>query len=133
MIDLAALLLAPELKARLLLAEATKDGFSLLCYADLPRDNVRYALRNKGFLQQFDSLIYAELMSELTASELRLLGDTSKTLWIRLPDEVDYARLLHLRSTRKRLLPKALRMKALAQSVILDAASDSPIPDSHED
>lgn len=115
-IDLAALLLAPELRARLLLAEASKDGLSLLCYADLPRDNMKYALKRRGFLQSFDSLIYSEMLPELTSGELRLLGDLSKTLWLRTPEEVDYSRLLHLRPKRRRLLPKALRMKAHVDS-----------------
>lgn len=108
-IDLAALLLAPELKAKLALAELEKDGFTLICWADLPRENMRYALRKVGMLQAFDSLIYSEMFSELTSNELRLLG-ASNTLWLRHPSEIDYSRLLKLVPKKKRLLPKAIRL-----------------------
>jgi hypothetical protein len=125
--------MAPELRAKLLLAEATKDGFTLLCYSELPRDNLRWALRQRGLLQFFDSLIYAELLPELTSNELRLLAAPS-TLWLRQPDDIDYTRILDLLPKRRRLLPKAIRMKkALAQEVKFNTATDSPIPDSNED
>lgn len=108
-LDLCALLLAPELRAKLLLSQAEKDGLKLMCYAHLPRENMRRALRVSGYLQSFDSLLYDEIMLELSSNELRLLADRSQVLWLLTPEEVDYRRILPLLSPRRRLLPKALR------------------------
>lgn len=80
-------------------------------------------------MQYFDSLVYAELIPELTSSELRLLGDKASTLWLRVPADIDYVNVLSLLPQRKRKLPKALRLASFAK---LDADIDIPIPDSNE-
>ena len=120
-IDLCALLMAPELKARLYLDQATKDGLELFVYAPLPRETVRGALRRKGYLEYMDGLLYEELLSELTSGELRLLSSNT-VLWVRTPEEVEYARLLALLPERRRMLPRALRMKRLVEDSILEQA-----------
>lgn len=127
-IDLCAILLAPELKVRLTLAELDKDGLRVFVFAPLPRDSVKRALKIRGYLQQLDGLFYEELLAELTSSELRLLAAPS-TLWLRTPAEVDYTKILKLLPPRRRLLPRALRMAKLLETdvappVTLDAASD---------
>lgn len=120
-IDLAALLLAPKMKALLALVELEKDGIQLICYGDLPKQHVKHALKQAGLLQYFDSLLYEELMPELTSNELRMLAAAS-TLWLRQPEDVDYTRLVLLLPKRKRLLSKALRLAKLSK---LDASGDT--------
>lgn len=107
-IDLCAALLAPELRVRFLLDQADKDGLRCYCYAQLPRDNVRRALKIAGLLQGFYGLFYDELMSTLLPEELRMLSSKS-VLWLRHPNDVDYKIVLAKLSPRQRRLPKALR------------------------
>ena len=94
-------------------------------YAPLPRETVRHALRRKGYLEYLDGLLYEELMSELTSGELRLLSSDT-VLWVRQPAEVDYTLLLHVLPERKRLLPRALRMKRLVEDSILPEETLNP-------
>lgn len=125
-LDLCAVLLADELKVKLVLSQAEKDGLLTFCYADLPRANVRRALRHKGYLQLFDGLFYEELLLDLTSNELRLLADTSRTLWMRQPADIDYTRVLDLLGPRQRRLPRAIRLlkeSTLDASVRLDEES----------
>ncbi len=72
--------------------------------------NLRRALRAKDLLNYFDGLLYEEILSELTSAELRRLADVSKTLWLRTPAEIDYTLLLNILPTRKRPLPRAIRL-----------------------
>lgn len=118
-----ALLLAPELRAKLLLSQAEKDGIFLVAYAQLPRRHLRYALRRSDLLQHFDSLLYDELLSELTSGELRYLNSPS-CLWLRLPEDIDYFKILEILPKRKRRLPRVLR--GLAQEITFDAESSEP-------
>lgn len=104
------MLLAPELKIKLLLSQAEKDNLVTFCYADLPRANLRRALRVRGLLQHFDGLLFQEIMSEMTSAELRRLGDKTQTLWLRTPEECDYSLVLDQLGPRRRLLPRALKL-----------------------
>lgn len=122
-IDLCALLMAPELQAKLLLSQAEKDSLHLLCYADLPRHNMRYALWQTGFLEYFDSFIYAELFPELTAEEFRYLASPA-VLWLRLPADINYVNVLKHLTPRQRSLPRILRAMSLDTDTKLD--TDQP-------
>ena len=104
-----------------------------MAFGDIPRDNLRYALKKLGYLQYFDSLLYQEIMLELSAEELRRLKAPS-TLWLRQPTELNYATLLPRLPPRRRMLPKMLRLKKqLDANSILDTASDIQLPEPHED
>ena len=109
-LDLCAALLTPEVRLTLYISQAEKDGLRLFCYADLPKLNLKRALRHKGLLDKFDGLLYQELMPDLTSSELRRLADTEQTLWVRTPAEVDYNLVLAILGPRQRPLPRALRL-----------------------
>lgn len=106
--DLCALLLAPELRVRLLASQLDMDGIPIFIWAPLPRQAVRRALKCKQYLQLFDRLLYDEVLSTLTANELRLLNSPT-VLWLMTPEEVDYSKVLRLLSPRRRLLPRMLR------------------------
>jgi hypothetical protein len=110
-IDLCAILLAPELKAKLVLSQADKDGLYIACVGHIPRQHFRRALRIKGYLQSFDSLLYEEALLRLTAGELRTLANEKLTLWLRTPEDIDYVKVLPHLSPRQRMLPRALRMR----------------------
>lgn len=116
-VDLCAVLLAPELKVKLLASQVEKDGIPLACFADLPRDTIRRALKAKQYLQLFDNIIYAERLNTMSSRELRMLAAPS-TLWMRTPGDVEYARVLPFLSPRRRLLPKMLRTLPLADDDI---------------
>lgn len=109
-IDLCVAVLAPEVSIKLYISQANKDGIKVYCYGDLGRQAVRRALRVHGVMQEFDGLLYSETMSEMTSTELRLLADPNKTLWVRTPDALDYNTVLSVIGPRKRALPRALRL-----------------------
>ena len=132
-IDICSLILAPELRVRLALSELEKDGMNLVAFGDIPRDNLRHALKKLGYLQYFDSLLYDSIMPELSSEELRRLAAPS-TLWLRHPHDLNYSILLNRLPPRRRMLPKMLRVKQQLNSTsILNIANDLQLPEPHED
>ena len=106
---------------------------NLVAFGDIPRDNLRYALKKLGYLQYFDSLLYSEIMGELSSEELRRLAAPS-TLWLRQPNDLNYSTLLSKLPPRRRMLPKMLRVKQqLDSNSILNIANDLQLPEPHED
>lgn len=126
-------MLAPELRVKLLLSQLTKDGIPSFCFAPIPRKNLRRALRMKDLLNDFDGLLHEEILLTLTSGELRRLADTSRTLWIRTPEEADYTRVLRLLPPRKRPLPRALRLLGQPVDLVEQHKLQEADPDYTED
>jgi hypothetical protein len=109
-IDLCVVLLAPEMNVELYISQADKDSLLVYAYADLPRKNLRTALRTKGLLELFDGILYEEIMQQMTSAELRRLANKDKVMWVRTPAELDYCLVLDRLPKRQRVVPKALRL-----------------------
>lgn len=125
-LDICAVLMTPDSRVRLYVSQAEKDGLLVYCYGDLPRRNLRTALRTQGYLDIFDSILHEEIMLAMTSEELRRLADTTRVRWVRTPSELDYNLILPLLPERKRALPRALRLlgQPLEQPPIFDEGSD---------